>query len=195
MPKRFRHLLNMIYPIVAYGDPVLKKPAQDIDDTQGDLDLPTLVADMYETMYHAHGVGLAAPQIGMSLRLFVIDSREMDEQEEGLKQAFVNPTILEEEGNAWAFEEGCLSIPNIRADVARKPKIKIHYFDENWEEHEATYEGLVARVIQHEYDHIEGVLFTDYLSGFKKRLLRSKLNNISKGNVKVAYRMRFPKKK
>jgi peptide deformylase len=185
----------MIYPIVAYGDPVLKKVAQDIDRNDGAIDLKKLIADMYETMYSANGVGLAAPQIGLSLRLFVIDADKMDDDIQGMKKVFVNPKIVSETGDKWAFEEGCLSIPNIREDVYRQPTIRIQYFDENWNEFDEEYDGMTARVIQHEYDHIEGILFTDYLSGFKKTLLKSKLTNISKGNVKVEYRMKFPVKK
>jgi peptide deformylase len=185
----------MIYPIIAYGDSVLKKVAQEINRNDTSLDLKKLVEDMYETMYNANGVGLAAPQIGLSLRLFVIDADRMDDDIKGMKKVFINAKITEQDGDRWAFEEGCLSIPNIREDVYRQPKIRIHYFDENWNEYDEIYEGLVARVIQHEYDHIEGVLFTDYLSGFKKTLLKSKLNNISRGNVKVEYRMKFPLKK
>jgi peptide deformylase len=143
-------------------------------------------------MYEAQGVGLAAPQIGKSIRLFVIDPEPMDENLTGMKMAFVNPVILEEEGTEWAFEEGCLSIPDVRENVSRQPKIRIKYFDLDWKDHEAEYDGMAARVIQHEYDHIEGVLFTDYLSGFKKRLLKSRLTKISKGDVRVDYRMRFP---
>lgn len=185
----------MIYPIVAYGDPVLKKVAEDIDKNDPDFDLKQLVEDMYETMYNASGVGLAAPQIGKSLRLFVIDAERMDEELVGMKKAFINPQIIEEEGDEWAFEEGCLSIPNIRADIMRPPKIKIHYFDENWNEFEEEFEDLTARIIQHEYDHIEGILFTDYVKGLKKRMMKSKLNNISKGKVKVDYKMKFPLQK
>ncbi|WP_299458081.1 peptide deformylase [uncultured Microscilla sp.] len=179
----------MIYPIVAYGDPVLKKKAEEIEPG---TDISELVENMFETMYEAHGVGLAAPQIGKSLRLFVIDPEPMDEALQDMKMAFINPVILEEEGTEWAFEEGCLSIPDIRENVSRQPKIRIKYFDLDWKEHEAEYDGMAARVIQHEYDHIEGVLFTDYLSGFKKRLLKSRLTKISKGDVRVDYRMRFP---
>lgn len=183
----------MIYPIVAYGDPVLKKVAEDINPDNPDFDLKQLVKDMFETMYAANGVGLAAPQIGKSLRLFVVDAEPMDpENLVGFKKAFVNPTIIEEEGEDWTYEEGCLSIPNIRENVDRPEQVTIHYFDENWKEYEETFEGMAARVIQHEYDHIEGVLFTDYLSSFKKRLIKSKLNNISKGKVNADYRMRFP---
>ena len=182
----------MIYPIVAFGDPVLKKRAEEIEPG---TDVKQLVEDMYETMYAASGVGLAAPQIGKAIRLFVMDAKAMDEENESLqhtKKAFINPTILEETGEKWAFEEGCLSIPGIRADVYRPAKVKIQYFDTDWNEHVEEYDGLAARVIQHEYDHLEGVLFTDYLSGLKKRLLKNRLTDISKGNVKSDYRMRFP---
>lgn len=184
----------MIYPIVAYGDPVLRKAGADIE--KNSIDLKQLSEDMFETMHNASGIGLAAPQIGKSLRLFVVEI-ELDEedQEEPLhfKQVFVNPEILEEEGEEWKFEEGCLSIPGIHEEVSRQPKLRMRYMDENWEEHEEEFDGMLARVIQHEYDHIEGILFTDYLSSLKKRLLKGKLAGISKGKAKVAYRMRFPK--
>ncbi|MDN5201850.1 peptide deformylase [Fulvivirgaceae bacterium BMA10] len=184
----------MIYPIVAYGDPVLKKKAVDIE--QGSINLEELVQDMFETMYNAQGVGLAAPQIGKSIRVFVVDGKPMDDDNmDNFKKVFVNPRILEEDGDDWPFEEGCLSIPDVRQEILRQPKLKIKYFDEQWNEYEEVYEGLKARIIQHEYDHIEGVLFTDHLSPFKKRLLKGKLANISKGNVKVEYAMRFPDKK
>lgn len=185
----------MIYPIVAYGHPVLKTRGKDIE--KGEMDVKTLVDDMFETMYNANGVGLAAPQIGKSLRLFVIDTDPIDDEEDQpkVKKAFINPQILDEDGEEWAFEEGCLSIPNIREDVNRKPNIRIKYFDENWEEHEEEYDGFVARVIQHEYDHIEGILFTDHVSAFKKRILKGKLGNISKGKVSADYKMIFPLKK
>ncbi len=186
----------MIYSIVAYGDTVLKKKSVEIDQKNTEINLPKLVEDMYETMYEANGVGLAAPQIGMGIRLFVIDSTRMEEEESwGIKRVFINPTILEQTGEKWVFEEGCLSIPNVRENVYRQPKIKIHYFDENWKEYTDEFDKMTARVIQHEYDHIEGVLFTDHLSSFKKTLLKSKLNGISRGNVKVEYRMRFPDSK
>jgi peptide deformylase len=190
----------MILPIVAYGDPVLKKKAVDIDPSYPNLD--GLISDMYETMYGAYGVGLAAPQIGLAIRLFVVDtepfaeddiySEEEKNQLKAFKKTFINAQIIEEEGEEWSFSEGCLSIPDIREDVKRQPKIKIQYQDENFESHEEVYEGLIARVIQHEYDHVDGILFTDKLSSFKKRLLKGKLNNISKGKIKVDYRMRFP---
>ncbi|MGM0635163.1 MAG: peptide deformylase [Bacteroidota bacterium] len=193
----------MILPIIAYGHPVLKKKAKEIDADYPKLD--ELISNMWETMYNAHGVGLAAPQVGLSIRLFLVDAspfaedETLDESErkqlENLKKVFINPTILEEEGNEWDFNEGCLSIPEVREDVFRKPNIKIHYFDENFEEHTETYDGIGARVIQHEYDHIEGVLFTDKLSSLKRRLIKGKLNAIQKGKVKVDYKMKFPLQK
>ena len=157
---------------------------------------------MYETMYGAYGVGLAAPQIGLPIRLFLVDTEPFSEDEDlteeeraqmkNFKKTFINAQILEEEGDEWAFNEGCLSIPDVREDVFRQPKIKIQYQDENFETHIDEYDGLIARVIQHEYDHIEGVLFTDKLSSFKKRLIKGKLTNISKGKIKIDYKMRFP---
>ncbi len=183
----------MIYPIVAYGDAVLRKKATEIDRNDPNINLPKLVADMYETMYEANGVGLAAPQIGLALRLFVIDADKMDDDITDMKKVFVNPTMVAETGEKWFFEEGCLSIPNIRERVSRCSTIKINYFDENWNEFTEEFSGVTARVIQHEYDHIEGVLFTDHLSSLKKTLLKSKLSNITKGNVKVDYRMKFVK--
>jgi peptide deformylase len=150
---------------------------------------------MWETMYNASGVGLAAPQVGKPIRIFIVDASPFEDEEEGLKdfkKVFINAQILEETGEEWFFNEGCLSIPDIREDVSRKPVVTINYFDENFEEHTKTFDGLAARVIQHEYDHIEGVLFTDKLSALKKRLLKGKLANISKGKVQAGYRMRFP---
>lgn len=192
----------MLLPIVAYGDPVLKKECEEIDeDYQG---LKDLIANMWETMYNANGVGLAAPQVNQSIRMFIVDATPFaDEEDEknpdpkavgvkGLKKVFINPIIEEEKGEEWAFEEGCLSIPTIREDVYRQEKITISYFDENFKFHEDTYEGYAARVIQHEYDHIDGILFTDHLSPLKKRLLNKKLTNISKGLVDINYRMKFP---
>ena len=182
----------MIFPIVLYGDPVLKKKANDI--VHGDETVTEFIENMFETMYAAQGVGLAAPQVGASIRLFIVDTTPMEEEEEtGLKKAFINPVMIEELGEEWAFEEGCLSIPGIRADVNRKPTIRIRYFDEEWKEHEETFEGIKARVIQHEYDHIEGKLFTDYLTPFKKRLLKGKLANISKGKTDAEYRVKVPR--
>jgi peptide deformylase len=190
----------MILPIVAYGDPVLKKKALPIEASYPDL--KDLIANMYETMYGAQGVGLAAPQIGLSIRLFLVDtepfaedetySEEEREQLKGFKKTFINAQILEEEGQDWSFSEGCLSIPDVREDVMRQPKVKIQYQDEDFNSYVEEYDGLIARVIQHEYDHIEGVLFTDKLSSFKKRLLKGKLNNISKGKISADYKMRFP---
>lgn len=183
-----------ILPIVAYGDPVLKKVAEDIDPEYPELG--QLVDNMFETMYNASGVGLAAPQIGLSIRLFIVDATPFCEEHpelDGFVKVFINPIILEEEGKKWDFNEGCLSIPGIREDVSRKPKIVIEYYDENWELKEETYDGLVARVIQHEYDHIEGTLFTDRLPALKRRMLKGKLTDISKGIVDAEYKMRFPK--
>lgn len=190
----------MILPIVAYGDPVLRKKGEDIDKDFPKLQ--ELIADMYETMYSASGVGLAAPQIGRAIRLFVVDaSGFVDEDEEdeeelgGFKKVFINPQIIEEDGEEWDFNEGCLSIPDIREDVSRHERIRIKYMDENFNEYDEVYDGLKARVIQHEYDHIEGILFTDYLSPLRKRILKGKLSNITKGKISVSYRMRFPKLK
>lgn len=195
----------MILPIVAYGDPVLKKVGIEIDkDYPG---LTDLLENMWETMYAASGVGLAAPQVGKSIRLFIVDAspfadneedEELDPKAKGLenfKKVFINPIIEEETGENWAFQEGCLSIPKIREDVYRKEKITITYYDENFDFHEETYDGYAARVIQHEYDHIEGILFTDHLSPLKRKLLTKKLGNISKGEVEVDYRMKFPVQK
>lgn len=184
----------MVYPIVAYGHPVLKKQAQEIEEEE--IDVVELAGDMFETMYKAQGIGLAAPQIGKSYRMFIADASPLEDEEIGdWKQVFVNPEIIEEDGEEWIFEEGCLSIPTIREDVVRPERLKIHFYDENWKEHTAEFDGMKARIIQHEYDHIEGILFTDHLSSFKRRVLKSKLSNISKGIVKVDYRMYFPAKK
>ena len=190
----------MILPIVAYGDPVLKKKAKYIDKNYPKLS--ELIENMYQTMYGAYGVGLAAPQIGLPIRLFLVDtepfaeddsfSEKEQEQLKNFKRTFINAQILEEEGDEWAFNEGCLSIPDVREDVFRQPKIKIQYQDENFETRVEEFDGLIARVIQHEYDHIEGILFTDKLSSFKKRLIKGKLSNISKGKIKIDYKMRFP---
>jgi len=193
----------MILPIVAYGDPVLKKQAKDIPEDYPKL--KELIENMWETMYGAYGVGLAAPQIGLPIRMFIIDpspfaedddlSENDKEQLQGLKKVFINPQIIEETGDEWAFNEGCLSIPEVREDVFRKPNIVIEYYDENFKKHTEEFTGLAARVIQHEYDHIEGILFTDKLSSLKKRLIKGKLENISKGKISIDYRMRFPKVK
>ena len=184
----------MIYPIVVYGDPVLKKKAENIE--KGDLDVKQLAEDMFETMESASGIGLAAPQIGKSVRMFVVDGSPLEEEGmENFRKVFINPEMIDETGEEWAFEEGCLSIPNIREDVSRKEKIRIKYLDEDWNEHEDEFDGMKARIIQHEYDHIEGVLFTDYLSPLKKRMLKGKLTNITKGKMKVDYRVAVPVKK
>jgi len=192
----------MKYPIVAYGHPVLRKVAKEISsDYTG---LQKLIDDMFETMYASNGVGLAAPQIDKSIRLFIIDAEpfaeideDMDEEEKNKlkgKRVFINPKIIGETGKKWDFTEGCLSIPGINEDVTRLDTIKIEYYDRDFNKHVEVIDGLLARVIQHEYDHIEGILFTDHLSSLKKRLLKRKLENISKGKVNVDYRMKFPKK-
>jgi len=192
----------MIYPIVAIGDPVLKTKAKNLAPALPAAELQTLIADMFETMYAAHGVGLAAPQIGKAVRLFVMDSGPMvdvdeEDREEGevleapVKRAFLNPVMLSETGEEWGFEEGCLSIPGIRELVSRPADIVLRYEDEQRRVHEEAFSGLAARIIQHEYDHLEGVLFTDKLSAFKKQLLKGKLARISKGDVAHEYRMKF----
>ena len=180
----------MKLPIVAYGDPVLKKVGTDIDKDYPEL--KQLISDMFDTMYYANGVGLAAPQIGLPIRLFIVDTGEDEEGNPGYKKVFINAKILEETGEAWSFNEGCLSIPDIRENIMRKPNIKITYFDENWVEHTDDVDGMPARVIQHEYDHIEGKLFTDKVSVLRKTMLKSKLDAISKGNIKTDYKMKFP---
>ncbi|MFN8165181.1 MAG: peptide deformylase [Bacteroidia bacterium] len=183
----------MIYPIVAYGDPVLKKKASDITKDYPDLD--KLIDNMYETMYESSGVGLAAPQIGLSIRLFVIDGGPFEEDEvKDFKEVFINAKILEENGDPWKFNEGCLSIPTVREDVSRNEEVYIEYYDRNWKHHKKHFKGLAARIIQHEYDHIEGILFTDRISPFRKRLLKGKLSDISMGKVDVDYKMKFPNK-
>ncbi len=193
----------MILPIVAYGDSVLRKVGKEIDKDFPNLD--ELITNMKETMYNASGVGLAAPQIGKAIRLFIIDASPFAEDEslseedrkvlQDFNHVFINAKIIEEEGEEWVFNEGCLSIPDVREDVWRKPTITIEYCDEKFEKHTKTFSGLAARVFQHEYDHIEGVLFTDKLSSLKKRLIKKKLENISKGKINSDYRMRFPKLK
>lgn len=183
----------MILPIVAFGSSVLKQKASPIDASYPGLD--EFIKNMYETMYNANGVGLAAPQVGASIRLFIIDASPFAEDEpelEGVKKVFINAEILGETGDKWKFNEGCLSIPGVREDVERHPVIKIRYQDEQFNTHEEEISGLLARIIQHEYDHIEGILFTDRISQLRKTLLKSKLQNISRGNVKVDYRMKFP---
>jgi peptide deformylase len=186
----------MILPIVAYGDPVLRKTAAHI--TKDYARLNEIISDMFETMYNAAGVGLAAPQVGISIRLFIVDAAPFADDDKELKvfkKIFINAEMVDENGVKWKFNEGCLSIPGIREDIERNPKITLNYFDENFVEHTETFEGLKARIIQHEYDHIDGVLFTDKISPFKKRLLQGKLNDITKGKVNVDYRMKFPSKR
>jgi len=184
----------MKMPIIAYGDPVLRRKATDIEPDEYPH-IKKLIEDMYETMYGAKGVGLAAPQVGLSMRLFVVDASPFDDDEPQLKdfkKAFINARILSEDGEEWAFNEGCLSIPEIREDVYRKPNLRISYYDADWKHHEESFSGLAARIIQHEYDHIEGKLFTDKLNPLRKRLIEKKLTDISKGNVSVDYKMKFP---
>ncbi len=190
----------MILPIVAYGDPVLRKVCKDLPEDFAKL--KELVANLYETMYNANGVGLAAPQVGLPIRVFVLDTTPFADDDDlsaedrkalkGFTQTFINAHVEEETGVEWAFNEGCLSIPEIREDIKRKDTLTITFVDDDFKEHTETYNGLLARVIQHEYDHIEGILFTDKLSPLKKRMLKGKLNNISKGKIEVDYRMRFP---
>lgn len=184
----------MIYPIVMYGDAILIKRASDVEKG---TDLNDLIAAMFETMHAAHGIGLAAPQIGKSIRLFIVDGTTLEDEPtlKDFKKTFVNPLILGETGTPWIFEEGCLSIPNIREDVSRKESLRIKYYDENWNEYEEEYTGMKARIIQHEYDHIEGKLFIDYLTPLKKRMLKSKLADISKGDVDTDYRIAAPLRK
>lgn len=192
----------MILPIVAYGSPVLRKKCEDISPDYPEL--KKLIDDMWETMYNSNGVGLAAPQINRPVRIFVIDSeqifadQEEDEKDEypdgpGFKGLFINAHIVELEGDEWSYNEGCLSIPKVREDVMRRQSVTLNYVDENFKEHTKTFIGLTARIILHEYDHIEGKLFIDYIKPLKKTLLRRKLDDISKGKVRVDYRMIFPK--
>lgn len=183
----------MIYPVTVYGDPILRKVAQPIQPDYPDL--KEFLENMWETMYHADGVGLAAPQVGRSIRIFVIDaSAGADEEPElkDFKKTFINPQIIETSGEPWALEEGCLSLPEIREDVTRPEVVRIRYFDEQFQEHDETYGGFAARVIQHEYDHLEGKLFIDYLSPLRRKLLRGRLGNITKGNINPHYRIVIP---
>ncbi|ESU20546.1 peptide deformylase [Flavobacterium cauense R2A-7] len=193
----------MILPIIGYGDPVLRKVGEEISK-----DYPNLketIANMYETMYNAYGVGLAAPQVGLAIRLFIVDcepfsdsddlSKEEAAQLKGFKKTFINAKILKEEGEEWGFNEGCLSIPEVREDVFRHEQITIEYYDEDFNKKTEVYDGLIARVIQHEYDHIEGILFTDRISSLKKRLISKKLQNIMEGKTRPDYKMKFVAKK
>ncbi len=186
----------MIRPIYAYGQPVLKRMADDVE--MNDPDISKLIEDMWETMYHASGVGLAAPQVGKSVRVFVVDTVQIEDEEtkgKGIKRAFINARKIEEGGAFWDYEEGCLSIPNVRADVERQETITLEYLDESFAVHLETFTGMNARVIQHEYDHIDGILFTEHVKPLKRRLLRRKLENIRKGKVDADYAMRFVKAK
>lgn len=182
----------MLLPIYAYGQPVLKKVAEDITpDYPG---LQELIENMWKTMYNAEGVGLAAPQIGKSIRLFVVDTVQMmkeGKEDEGIKKVFINAHKVEEAGEPWTYEEGCLSIPDIRGDVERPAQLKLRYMDENFEEQEIILNGINARVVQHEYDHIDGILFTELLKPIKKRMIKRKLDSIKKGKVGADYKMKF----
>ena len=183
----------MILPIYAYGQPVLRKKATDIDAQYPELQ--TLLNNMFETMYDSNGIGLAAPQIELSIRLFIVDGSEIENiNPNGFKEVFINPVIEEEFGKEWEFEEGCLSIPDVRAHVKRKGELTIRYFDQNWVEHVKTFDGMAARIIQHEYDHIEGILFTDRISPLKRNMLKRRMDGISQGRVNVDYKMKFAKK-
>jgi len=192
----------MILPIVAYGNPVLRKVSRDIDENFPNLD--KLIEDMWETMYASNGVGLAAPQVGRDVRIFVMDSAQifvnMDDEERkaqtypdapGIKQVFINAHIVEEHGDDWAYNEGCLSIPKIREDIYRAEEVTLEYMDEHFKRHTKTFSGISGRIILHEYDHIDGKLFIDYLSPLKRKLLKRKLDDISRGNIKVDYKMAF----
>jgi len=194
----------MILPIVAYGNPVLRKVAQDIDKDYPGLD--NLIEDMWETMYASNGVGLAAPQINKSIRLFVVDSAQIfanmddkDKEEDGfpddpgVKQVFINAHIVEEIGDDWAYNEGCLSIPKVREDIYRAEEVTLEYMDEKFRKHTKTFNGVTGRIILHEYDHIDGKLFIDHISPLKRKLLKRKLDDITKGNVRVDYKMSFAK--
>lgn len=192
----------MILPVVAYGNPVLRKVCDEIGPDYPGLE--KLIADMWETVYNSNGVGLAAPQINKAIRLFIVDTVQIVEDfddedkkkypgEAPIKQVFINAHVIEESGKPWAYNEGCLSIPKIREDIQRNSHVRISWQDENFVEHEATFHGITARVIQHEYDHIEGKLFIDYVSPLKKRLMKKKLDDISKGKIHVDYKMLYNK--
>ncbi len=186
----------MILPIVAFGSPILREKCKEISKYFPDL--PEIIDDMFETMYAASGVGLSAPQINKSIRIFIIDTAPFVDDEENdiqpMKQVFINPKMIKEEGQKWLFNEGCLSIPEIREDISRKDEIEIEFLDENFQKQQKKFDGITARVIQHEYDHLDGILFTDKISTLRKRVLKGKLNDISKGKIEVNYKMRFPKR-
>lgn len=203
MQPEIQYIVKMIYPIIAYGDPILRKVTRPVE--QGEADIKAIAENMFETMYNASGVGLAAPQVGLDIRIFVVDGSPMagDDEEEGddeplehpelvgFKKVFINPQILEESGEPWAFEEGCLSIPGLRADVLRPAEVKIRYQDTDFNTYEEVFTGIAARIIQHEYDHLEGKLFVDYLPALKKQMIKKRLTNISKGIVDADYKMKF----
>jgi peptide deformylase len=183
----------MLLPIVAYGHPNLRKISVDIEKDYPELD--KLIADMFETMYASNGVGLAAPQVNRQIRLFLVDAKPYNEDHpelEPFKKAFINARIIEQEGEEWAYSEGCLSIPDIHENVMRKPKVRITYYDEAFNFHDETYDGVIARIIQHEYDHLDGILFVDKINPLRRLLLKRKLQDISKGNIDVAYKMIYP---
>ena len=183
----------MIYPVTVFGDPVLRKKAEPV--TKDFQDLKGFIQNMFETMYNSDGVGLAAPQVGQAIRIFILDTTQVEEDEmPGLKKAFINPEILEKSGDEWVMNEGCLSLPEIREDVMRPETVRIKYLDEELNPHEEIYSGFTSRVIQHEYDHLEGVMFVDYLTPLKRRILKSKLTAISKGKVLPKYRIKIPGK-
>jgi peptide deformylase len=193
----------MILPIIGYGDPVLRKIGEEVSPEYPNL--KQVVADMYETMYNAYGVGLAAPQVGLPIRIFIVDTKPFGEDDDlpkeeqemlkNFRRTFINAKMLNEEGEEWGFNEGCLSIPEVREDVYRHERITIEYFDEEFSKKTETFDGLIARVIQHEYDHIEGILFTDRISSLKKRLIQKKLMNIMEGKTRPDYKMKFAAKK
>lgn len=183
----------MILPIVAYGSPILRKSTVEISEMTPEV--KELIRNMYDTMEGSNGIGLAAPQIGKALRLFLVDATALEDVEPaGFRKTFINPTIEEEWETPWEFEEGCLSIPNIRENVKRHAKIRVRYQDENMKVHVDEFDGMIARIIQHEYDHVEGILFTDKIHPIKRQFLKKKLDNISRGRVQVAYKMKFPKR-
>lgn len=193
----------MILPIIGYGNPVLRKVGEEIAPEYPDL--KKVIDSMYETMYNAYGVGLAAPQVGLAIRLFIIDTSPFGEDDDlsndeqtqlkNFKRTFINAKMIKEEGEEWGFNEGCLSIPEVREDVYRHEKITLEYCDENFNKKTEVFDGLVARVIQHEYDHIEGILFTDLISSLKKQLIKKKLQNIMEGKTSPDYKMKFVSKK
>lgn len=188
--------MSKMLPIVAYGHPNLRKISTDIDKDYPELD--QMIADMFETMYTSVGVGLAAPQVNKSIRLFIMDTSPYAEdypEARNFKKVFINPKIIEETGGEWMFNEGCLSIPHIREDIHRKEIVRIQYYDQDFNFHDEEFSGVIGRVIQHEYDHLEGILFVDKVSTLRKTLLRRKLNDISKGNIDISYKMIFPVQK